>query len=161
MSAEVSIAEAKSDKLFYVVANAILVNTVDRTCLMVRRSTNEKEAGGEWAFPGGKGEHKQIIDGRVSNFFGVVALSECEEETGLSFDPMKAKIIDNGAFVRKDGIPVVWTTVAVPYEGGEVSLEEGSFSESGWFSEDTLPLAEECVGSSRDEAIEAIRTLAD
>lgn len=155
-----SIERAKPTKLFYVVANVILVNVMDRSCLLLRRSNNEKEAGGKWAFPGGKAEHRQIINGRMNNFFGVVALAECQEETRLTFDPAKTQIIANGAFVRTDdGIPVVWATLAAPYEGGKVSLEAGSFSDYSWFNEADLPTAEDCIGTVREEAVAAIRTL--
>lgn len=159
MSMETSLEDAKSDKLFYVTANVILVDVVNRACLMLRRGADEKEAQGLWSFPGGKGEHEQIVDGRIANFFGAVALQESHEESGLVFDIEKSIVIANGAFVRKDLIPVVWTTLAAPYEGGEVNLESGSFSEYNWFTEDALPLDVECVGSSREEAIRAIHIL--
>ncbi len=158
MEMSTSIAEAKPNKLFYVVSNVVLVNTVDQTCLLLQRGEHEKEAAGKWGFPGGKGEHDMIMSGRVGDFFGIVALEECTQESGLTFDPAATQVVANGAFIRKDGIPVVWVTLAAPYEGGEVILEDG-MSNYGWFTEESLPAAEECVGTVHNEAILALNAL--
>jgi len=159
MSIDTSLTGAKPDKLFYVVANVVLVDAANKTCLLLKRGADEKEAGDKWAFPGGKGEHDMIADGRINDFFGVVALAECQQESGLSFDPSKTKVIANGAFVRKDGIPVVWATLAAPYQGGEVRLEAGSFSAYDWFTKGQLPSKEDCIGTVREEAAMAIDAL--
>lgn len=152
-----SITAAKSDKLFYVVSNVILVNVSDKTCLLLKRGADEKEASGKWCFPGGKGEHKLILDGRVSDFFGIIALNESQEEVGLSFEPKDTIPIANGAFVREDGVPVVWVTLAAQYVSGDVNLEQGSFSEFKWFREAELPSPEACVGTVQQEAVMALR----
>ena len=159
MNITTSIDEAKPNKLFYVVSNVVLVDTQHASCLLLQRGPDEKEAAGKWGFPGGKGEHHMITDGRVGDFFGIVALAECKEESGLEFDPSKTKVVANGAFVRKDGIPVVWVTLAAPYDNGDITLEAGAFTNYAWFTKDTLPSADECVGTVRSEASMAIDTL--
>lgn len=152
-----SLPNAKPNKLFYVVANVVLVNTVNKSCLLLLRDVREKEAGGKWAFPGGKGEHEMVVDGRVNNFLGRVANNECNEETGLSFNPADAQVIADGAFKRKDGTHVFWATLAAPHRGGSMTLEANSFSDYGWFSLETLPPAEDCIGTVAEEARDAIR----
>ncbi|HEX7368383.1 MAG TPA: hypothetical protein VF261_01875 [Candidatus Saccharimonadales bacterium] len=82
------------------------------------------------------------------------------EESTLEFDPAESVVIANGGFVRDDGIPVIFVTLAAPYRGGEVQLEGGGFSEFGWFSKEALPPEAECAGNVRSEAIKAIDTLA-
>ena len=50
----ISLDRAKSDKLFYVVANVVVWRSDDGRCLLLRRSAQEKVHPGKWCVPGGK-----------------------------------------------------------------------------------------------------------
>ena len=57
---QISSDKAKQDKQFYVVANIIIINITERTCLILKRSDSEKVLPGKYAFPGGKLEHGDV-----------------------------------------------------------------------------------------------------
>ena len=42
MAHVLSVQNAKPDKLFYVVANILIINRRDQTCLLLKRSENEQ-----------------------------------------------------------------------------------------------------------------------
>jgi 8-oxo-dGTP pyrophosphatase MutT (NUDIX family) len=164
MKPEISVAEAKQDKLQYVVANFVVVDRVNKTALLLQRGPSEKVHPGKWAFPGGKLEHKNIaemieqeevdpLEG-VNNILGKLAVRETKEEAGLSVSGEDNVIIKNKVFIRPDGVPVFMVTLMTEYEGGEVKLEEG-FVASAWVSEDELPKYE-CIPGVQDEARKAL-----
>ena len=162
---EISTSEAKQDKLFYVVANIVIVNVAESNCLLLKRSETEKVLGGKWAFPGGKLEHKDVaqlleatenepIQG-IDNILGKLAMREGMEECGLEVSAEDAKVIKNKVFVRPDGVPVFMTTLATTYEGGEVVLEDEAFSQYVWST--TAQLGDyDCIPGIQDEARTAI-----
>lgn len=138
----ISTAEAKQDKLFYVVSNLIIVNPSNATCLILKRSQSEKVHPGKWAFPGGKLEHADVerllsetgrkpIEG-IEDILGILAKREAQEECGLTVNSERADIISNKVFIRPDGIPVFLVIMAAEYTNGEVVLEEDAFSDSAW-----------------------------
>jgi 8-oxo-dGTP pyrophosphatase MutT (NUDIX family) len=144
---EISTTGAKQDKLFYVVANIIIVNSDDKTCLLIKRSNTEKVLPGKWAFPGGKLEHEDVkqlvveagvepITG-IDNILGKLAVREAKEECGLDVDE-NARVIKNKVFVRPDGIPVFMATLANEYRGGEVVIEDGAVTDFAWVAKDQL-----------------------
>lgn len=164
-SHSISIDQAKKDKLFYVVANIAIVNVADRSCLLLKRSENEKVLGGRWAFPGGKLEHSDIttllvetgnkpIDG-IDNILGKLVQREGKEECGLEVSPKTTLIIRNKVFVRPDNVPVFMTTLATSYLGGTVKMEDGAFSEYAWVTTDQLA-GYDCIDGVRNEAASAI-----
>ncbi len=166
---EISVTEAKQDKLFYVVANIIIVNSLDKTCLLLKRSETEKVLPGKWAFPGGKLEHIDVkkmleesgnkpIDG-IDNILGKLAVREGKEECGLDVDGESTEIIKNKVFVRPDGVPVFMTTLAAPYAGGAVVLEAAAFSDHAWVSDGELETYE-TVGGVQAEAKKALALFA-
>src|SRR5260221_13429860 len=56
----ISTDEAKQDKLFYIVANIIIVDSTKRACLLLKRGENEKVYPGKWGHAGGKLEHQDV-----------------------------------------------------------------------------------------------------
>ena len=118
---EISIIEAKSEKLFYVVANIVIVKP-DATCLLLRRSDREIALPGYWAFPGGVLEHAIVaeqlgesgadpIEG-IDNILEKLAAKEALEECGLNIVEDNSSIISNKAFVRPDKVPVFMVTLS-------------------------------------------------
>lgn len=165
----ISVTEAKTDKLFYVVANIIIVNSVEATCLLLKRSKTEKVHPGKWAFPGGKLEHVDVaklleetgtapIDG-IDNILGKLAVREAEEECGLTVDGENGTIIKNKVFVRPDGVPVFMATLTAEYAGGSVVLEDGAFSNYAWVNQHQLA-DYDCIDGVRKEAEKALVTIA-
>ncbi len=55
---EISLKEAKQDKLFYFVANIIIYRDSDSRCLILKRHLREKVHPNKYAVPGGKLEWK-------------------------------------------------------------------------------------------------------
>lgn len=160
----ISVNEAKEDKLFYVVANLVIVNTQTKECLLLRRSQTEKVYPEKWAFPGGKLEHGEItelinglgttpLDG-VNGILGILAKREAKEECGLEVESDGNTILKNKVFVRPDGVPVMMVSIFATYVSGEVVLEEGSFTDHAWVTlqemsdYDIIPGSEEEVKKS-------------
>lgn len=137
----ISTSEAKQDKLFYVVANIIIIDSNRKVCLLLKRSENEKVLPGKWGHAGGKLEHADVkklileagtepING-IENILGKLARREAKEECGLDVNE-ESKIIKNKVFVRPDGIPVFMATLVTEYKGGDVEIEEGAIADYAW-----------------------------
>ncbi|HEY4963175.1 MAG TPA: NUDIX domain-containing protein [Candidatus Saccharimonadales bacterium] len=131
----ISIDAAKVDKLFYVVANVIILNTKNATCLLLKRSEREKVHPGKWAFPGGKLEHGDVesllaesgkapIDG-IDNIMGKLAMREAKEECGLDVDCDSSNVVSNKLFVRPDGIPVFMAVLTTSILMAKLHLKKG------------------------------------
>jgi len=164
-NSEISVNEAKQDKLFYVVSNTVIINSTDKTCLLLKRSETEKVLPGKWAFPGGKLEHldvtrlleeenKSPIDG-IDNILGKLAVRETYEECGLKVDTESGTIIKNKVFIRPDGVPVFMATLVAEYIGGAVVLEDGAFTDYAWVSEDEID-DYDCIDGVAQEAKHAL-----
>ncbi len=158
---QISTAQAKQDKLFYVVANIIIVNPRDNSCLILKRSESEVVHPGKWAFPGGKLEHADVrnllvekglkpIDG-IENILGILAKREAKEECGLDVDSETADIISNKVFVRPDGIPVFMVVMTAEYTTGDVRLEEAAFTDFAWVNSSEISNYD-CIDSVPDDA---------
>ena len=156
---EISITEAKKDKLFYVVANIIIVDTTRRACLLLKRGYDEKVLPGKWGHAGGKLEHADVkkliletgvkpIEG-IDNILGKLAMREAKEECGLDVQA-QTDVIKNKVFVRPDGIPVFMTTLVSEYNGGEVVIEDGAIADYAWVTEDQLG-DYDCIEGIREE----------
>ncbi len=167
-SPEISVAEAKQDKLFYVVSNLAIINIAEATCLLLKRGPNEKVLPNKWCFAGGKLEHQDVkklleetgrqpIDG-IENILGLLGEREAREESGLDIDSATAQIITNKVFVRPDGVPVFMATLAAAYTGGTVKLEDQAFSDYAWAHRDELD-SYDCIDSVREEAVLAFDAL--
>ena len=140
-ASEISIENAKRDKLFYFVVNAIVYRESDQRCLLLKRSETEKVHPGKYGTPGGKLEWKDLdlknpsrMNGDVIDFENALeALLKREilEEAGIEvFEEIE--YINSVAFVRPDGIPVMLVKFAAKYKSGEVVLEKGAFSDFAW-----------------------------
>ncbi|MBI3120210.1 MAG: NUDIX domain-containing protein [Candidatus Kerfeldbacteria bacterium] len=137
----ISIDHAKSNKLFYVVAMVVPYRKSDGRCLLLKRSGKAAVHPGLFCVPGGKLEwqdldltHPTTIKGDVLNFDQILetlARRETKEEANIELQDT-FYCIDNGAFVRPDGIPVVLIVFAGIYLRGEVKPEAGAFTDFTW-----------------------------
>ncbi|MEI6478334.1 MAG: NUDIX domain-containing protein [bacterium] len=144
-AASISLDQAKSDKLFYFVANVLIYRPEDRRVLILKRSEREKAHPGKYAFPGGKLEwadmdleHPTRMNGDVIDFEGAVEdllARESLEEAGVKIDVSNPLYLNSVAFVRPDGIPVILVKFAAPYVSGEVKVQEGDFTDFAWVNE--------------------------
>ena len=141
---KISTDKAKTDKLFYFVANAVVYRNRDGRCLLLRRSEDEKVHPGKYATPGGKLEWKDLdiknptrMNGDVIDFVNAIEkllAREILEEANVVVDD-QMHYINSNAFVRPDGIPVVLVKFAMTYKDGNVLLEEGAFDDHVWVNE--------------------------
>jgi len=140
-SDKISIDNAKKDKLFYFVANAVVFRDSDKKCLILKRHEREKVHPGKYAVPGGKLEWINLdiknptrMNGDVIDFEDAVEdllKREVFEEAGIEIED-DLNYINSVAFVRPDGIPVMLIKFAAKYKSGEVKLEEGGFTDHSW-----------------------------
>ncbi|MDQ7814750.1 MAG: NUDIX hydrolase [Patescibacteria group bacterium] len=165
MSAEnISLEEAKQDKLFYFVANVVVYREVDGRCLLLKRSESEKVHPGKYAVPGGKLEWGDLDinnptrkNGEVLDFEDAVEKMlqrEVHEEAGIDIGT-DLRYINSVAYIRPDGVPTVMVKFAAKYMSGEVVLEKGSFDGFVWANEEEardLP----CIMGIQDELAKTI-----
>ncbi len=138
---KISLENAKDDKLFYFVANAVVYRESDGRCLVLKRSEQEKVHPGKYCVPGGKLEWAQLdiarptrVNGDVLDFEDSVEellKREIKEEAGIEIG-RELKYINSVAFLRPDGIPVILIKFAAKYKNGDVKLEDGSFTDYKW-----------------------------
>lgn len=140
---EISIEQAKKDKLFYFVANAHVYRASDKRCLLMKRSPREKVFPKKWAVPGGKLEWAdfdmqkpdRVLSGEVVNFAQPIERllrREIKEEAGIEVEEAMQYTGKSVLIVRPDGIPVVFMVFAARYGSGEVTPELGGFTEFAW-----------------------------
>jgi len=137
----ISIKQAKEDKLFYFVANVVVYRESDGRCLVLKRDSREKAHPNKYATPGGKLEWSDIpitapsrINGDILDYEDAIEnllIRETREEAGIEISK-EFKYINSVAFIRPDGIPVVLVKFCAKYVSGEVILEEGSFTDYKW-----------------------------
>ncbi len=138
---KISIQEAKKDKLFYVVANVVVYRESDKRCLVLKRDAREKVHPNKYAVCGGKLEWKDLdinnptrVNGDVLDYEDAIQSllnREVFEEAGVKIKN-GLKYINNVAFIRPDGIPVILLKFAAVYDSGEVVLEKGGFTDYKW-----------------------------
>lgn len=142
MKAEkITIEDAKTNKLFYFVANVVVYREEDSRCLILKRDPREKVHPNKYAVPGGKLEwedldisHPSRINGDVLDFEDTIEKllqREVAEEAGIKIHP-HLLYINNVVFVRPDGIPVVLVKFAAKYKTGIVKPEKGGFTDFAW-----------------------------
>ena len=144
---KIHLENAKSDKLFYFVANVVVFRESDNRCLILKRHEREKVHPNKYAVPGGKLEWINLdinkptrMNGDVLDFEDAVEdllKRETLEEAGVEIEN-KLKYINSVAFVRPDGIPVILVKFAAKYKSGDVKLEEGSFTDYKWVNEEEV-----------------------
>src|SRR5258708_29954227 len=111
----ISLEQAKQNKLFYVVTNGVIFHPKKKKCLILQRSHKEKVHPGKWGVVGGKMEWEELgqtpptrINGMVPDWEGLVEKSlarEAMEESGLEvYDP---RYLFSIVFIRPDNVPVV------------------------------------------------------
>ncbi len=161
---KISTDNAKGDKLFYFVANAVVYRESDGRCLILKRSEREKVHPGKYAVPGGKLEWKDLdvkkptrMNGDVLDFENAVEgllMREVREEAGIETDGT-LKYINSVAFVRPDGIPVVLVNFATRYKSGEVRPEEGAFTDHAWVNAEEIK-GYDCIQGVEEEVAETV-----
>ena len=162
---KISLDNAKTDKLFYFVANAVIYRESDKRCLILKRHEREKVHPGKYAVPGGKLEWKDLnitkptrINGDVLDFENTVEellAREVLEEAGIQ---IKSGIyfLNDVAFIRPDEIPVILIKFAAKFKRGEVKLEPGSFTDYAWVN-DIEVKKYNCIDGIQEEVIETIK----
>ncbi len=168
---EISLQHAKSDKLFYLVANIIIYRQQDQRCLILKRSSTEKVHPNKYCVPGGKLEWKDLPldsptrhNGDVLDYENAVELllaREAKEEAGIEIDlSSKLKYINSVAFIRPDGIPVLLVKFAAYYKSGEIALENGSFTNYAWVNTDEIKKYD-CIQGIAQEITQTIEHFKD
>lgn len=159
LASKISIDNAKPEKLFYFVANAVVYRPSDGRCLLLKRSDQEKVFPGKWAVPGGKLEWADFdiskpdrtLHNEVVNFVNPIEkllIREIKEEAGIDVEERLDYSGKSVLIVRPDEIPVVFVVFIATYKSGEVKLEEGAFTDSAWVN------AEEVKGYDCIEGID-------
>lgn len=138
---KINLEYAKTNKLFYFVANAVVYRKSDGRCLILKRSTNQKVHPNKYCVPGGKLEwedldinHPTRMNGDVYDFERAVEnllKREVLEEAGIEIEE-QLKYLNSVAFIRPDGIPVILVKFAAIYKSGEVKVQEGEFTDFKW-----------------------------
>ena len=108
---KISLNNAKSDKLFYFVANVVIYRDSDKRCLILKRHPREKAHPNKYAVPGGKHEWSDLpldkptrINGEILDYENSVESllkRETLEESGLQIHDNFKYINDgNGNFKK-------------------------------------------------------------
>ncbi len=144
---KISLNFAKKDKLFYFVANVVVLRESDARCLILKRDAREIAHPNKYAFPGGKLEWANLdiakptrINGDVIDFENAVEdllKREVFEEAGITIYDFLA-YINSVAFIRPDGIPAILVKFAAKYKSGDIVLEKGSFTDFAWVNEEEV-----------------------
>ncbi len=163
----ISLESAKPDKLFYFVANAVVVRRSDMRCLILKRHDREKVHPGLYAVPGGKLEWQDLdiknptrLNGDVLDYENAIESllrREVREEAGIEIET-QLHYINSVVFIRPDGIPVVLAKFAAAYKSGEVVLEKDAFTDFAWVNSKEV-LNYPTIKGINDEVEAAIRLL--
>jgi len=164
-SQKISLDQAKSDKLFYFVANVVVYRAKDGRCLILKRSDNETAHPGKWAVPGGKMEWNDFditkptrINGDILDFEDSVEdllKRETLEEANVRLDN-DFKYINSVTFIRPDGIPVVLVKFAARYKSGQLKPEAGAFTDFAWVNAKEVK-DYDCIDGVPEEIAQTIR----
>ncbi|MGD0729390.1 MAG: NUDIX domain-containing protein [Candidatus Micrarchaeaceae archaeon] len=165
VATKISLDNAKSDKLFYFVANVVVYREQDGRCLILKRDKREKAHPEKYAFPGGKLEWKDMdinnptrINGDILDYENAVEellRREVMEEAGIEIHDAFA-YVNSVAFIRPDEIPVILVKFAAKYKSGEVKLEEGSFTDHAWVNEEEVKNYD-CIEGIKEEVSNVVR----
>jgi 8-oxo-dGTP pyrophosphatase MutT (NUDIX family) len=161
---KISIDNAKKDKLFYFLANAIIYREADERCLILKRSATEKVHPNKYCVPGGKLEWNDFDINNPTRMNGDVydyeeALEnllkrEVLEESGIEIHD-KFYYINSVGYIRPDEMPVMMQKFTVKYKSGEVKIEEGAFTDYAWINKEEI-LSFDCIDGIKEEVIKAI-----
>lgn len=164
----ISTEHAKQDKLFYFVANVVVFRDSDGKCLILKREEREKVHPGKYAVPGGKLEWKDLdlanpsrMNGDVADFENAIEdllVREVREEAGVEIETTLT-YLNNVAYVRTDGIPVLLIKFAAKYKSGDIVLEEGAFTDYAWVNAEEIQ-SYDCIEGIKEEVAQAIKIFA-
>lgn len=162
---KISLENAKSEKLFYFVANVVVYRESDKRCLILKRDKREKVHPEKYAVPGGKLEWKDLdinyptrLNGDVIDFENAIEkllAREVEEEAGIKIYP-NLKYINNVAYIRPDGIPVILVKFAAKYKSGNVIPEKGGFTDFAWVNAEEIKKYK-CIKGIKKEVEQTIK----
>ncbi len=160
----ISLKNAKKDKLFYFLANAIIYRERDGRCLILKRSDNEKVHPGKYCVPGGKLEWTDFdinnptrMNGDVYDYENALERlikREVKEEAGIEIEE-KIYYINSVGYIRPDETPTMMQKFAVKYKKGYVNLEEGSFAGYAWVNKKEIQ-GIDCIKGIKEEVSQAI-----
>lgn len=164
---EISLMNAKKNKLFYLVANVVVFRKSDARCLILKRHEREKVHPGKFAVPGGKLEWKDLplerptrMNGDVLDYENAVEellAREALEEAGIHIDLSEGlRYINSVAFIRPDGIPVVLVKFAASYKSGDIFLEESGFTGHAWVNAEEVKQFD-CIQGVHEEVAQTIK----
>jgi 8-oxo-dGTP pyrophosphatase MutT (NUDIX family) len=163
-ASEISLKNAKENKLFYFVANVMVYRESDGRCLILKRDEREKVHPGKYGTMGGKLEWEDLdiknfsrVQNEVLDYLDAIEHlleREAKEEAGIEISG-PFHYINSVAFVRPDGIPVVMVKFAGKYKSGEVVPEPGAFTEFKWVNEQEV-LQYSCIEGIAEEVKKTI-----
>jgi 8-oxo-dGTP pyrophosphatase MutT (NUDIX family) len=143
---DISLKNAKENKLFYFVVTGIIYHPEKKKCLILKRSVKEKAHPGLWGVVGGKMEWDDMLTNpptkqnhAISDWDQLidrVLFREALEESGLIVSDMR--YIDNVVFLRPDNVPVVCIKCGVKYVSGEVTIDKNGFDDFAWVDVDEV-----------------------
>lgn len=158
-ASKISLDNAKKDKLFYVVANVVVCREFDGKRLILKRDERETAHPGRYGVPGGKLEWANLpidkptrINGDILDFENAIEdllKREAKEEAGIEIGD-EFYYINSVAFVRPDETLVILVKFAGKYKGGDVVLEQGSFTDYKWVNAEEVKRYE-CIDGICEE----------
>ena len=144
---KISIEKAKTNKLFYFVANVVVYRESDGRCLILKRDEREIAHPGRYGAIGGKFEWGDMpidepsrVNGDVLDYLNVVEsllAREAKEEANIEIFP-ELTFVNSLSFIRPDEVPVVLVKFCAKYKSGEIVLEKGGFTEYAWVNEEEV-----------------------
>lgn len=166
LAKELSTDNAKLNKLFYFVANAVVYRRSDSRVLILKRAETEKVFPRIWGMIGGKLEHQDfdtakpdmILHGEVINFLNPIEKllqREVAEEAGVKVKDQMT-YLKSVLFIRPDGVPTVLTVFIAEYKSGEVKLEDKAFTDHRWVNEKEINNYK-CIPGMEEEVKEALK----
>jgi 8-oxo-dGTP pyrophosphatase MutT (NUDIX family) len=166
---KISIDNAKTNKLFYFVANVVVYREKDGRCLILKRSAREKVHPNRYAVPGGKLEWEDLdiknptrYNGDVIDFQDAIIKllkREVKEEAGIEIKD-ELQFVNDVAFIRPDETPVILVKFAAKYKSGQVKLEEDSFTDFVWVNAEEVKKYS-CIDGIPEEIEKTIKIFKD
>jgi 8-oxo-dGTP pyrophosphatase MutT (NUDIX family) len=161
---KISLDNAKSNNLFYFVANVIIFRESDNRCLILKRSETEKVHPSKYCVPGGKLDWSDLdisnptrMNGDVHDFEDALEKllqREAKEECGLEIED-KPFYINSVGYIRPDGVPVMMLKFVAKYKSGEVEIEDGAITDYAWVNEEEIKNYD-CIDGIKEEVTYAI-----
>ncbi|QQG43621.1 MAG: NUDIX domain-containing protein [Candidatus Daviesbacteria bacterium] len=159
----ISLAKAKTEKLFYFVVTGVIYHPKLKKCLILQRSKKEVTHPGLWGVTGGKLEWKDLQENPITrknfdvlDWEGLVEkliMREAKEESGLEVvDP---RYIDSVVYLRPDGVPTVCFKFAVKLKKGKVKITP-EFDGFAWVNSREVR-GYKCIQGIQQEIVKVIK----